>query len=216
MDPQHLGKLPHDLNIKVKENSWAELDLATSTPLYAEADKIKSLFAHKFINAMIGGEKSLQRATRTTASQITGKLIEHAWTVTKAGREWMEQNPGKKLPKDYVQYPGKMDHTTCVSFEVGLKKGEKEPPLLQKSNSDSLKEPPLHKKTNTDPSLYWEEYTTEDGEKYFYNTVTKKSSWEDPFLKMQNSDWKAYYDEDGELYYYNTKNGETTWESKNG
>jgi len=175
------------------------LELSTASSLYAEADKIKGLFAHKFINAMIGGDKSLQRATRTAPSLITGKLIEHAWTVTKAGREWMEQNPGKKLPKDYIRYPGKMDHATCVSFEVGLKKGEKEPPM--------------HKKTNTDPSLYWEEYKTEDGEKYFYNTITKKSSWEDPF-KMQNSDWKAYYDEDGEVYYYNTKNGETTWESK--
>jgi len=102
------------------------------------------------------------------------------------------------LPKDYVRFPGKMDHATCVSFEVGSKKGEKEPPM--------------HKKTNTDPSLYWEEYRTEDGEKYFYNTVTKKSTWEDPFLKMQNSDWKAYYDEEGEVYYYNTKTKETSWE----
>jgi len=91
-----------------------------------------------------------------------------------------------------------MDHATCVSFEVGSKKGEKEPPM--------------HKKTNTDPSLYWEEYKTEEGEKYFYNTVTKKSTWEDPFIKVEGSIWKAYYDEDGEIYYYNTKTGDTGWE----
>ena len=31
----------------------------------------------------------------------------------------METQPGKRLPKDYALYPGKMDHTTCVIFKVG-------------------------------------------------------------------------------------------------
>jgi len=31
----------------------------------------------------------------------------------------MEQNPNLPLINDYVKYPGKMDHTTCIAFKVG-------------------------------------------------------------------------------------------------
>jgi len=31
----------------------------------------------------------------------------------------MVNQPGKRLPSDYVEYPGKMDHTTCVCIRVG-------------------------------------------------------------------------------------------------
>jgi hypothetical protein len=110
----------------------------------------------------------------------------------------MENNPGKKLPKDYVKYPGKMDHATCVAFEVGLKKSDKEPPL--------------HKKSNVDASQAWQEFKTPSGEKYFHNTITKKSTWEDPRFQLPNSDWKVYYNEEGEKYYFNSKTNESTWD----
>lgn len=32
----------------------------------------------------------------------------------------MENNAGIKLPADFKQYPGKMDHTSCVVFQVGI------------------------------------------------------------------------------------------------
>ena len=31
----------------------------------------------------------------------------------------MEQNPRLKLPPDFKQYPGKLDHATCVGLSVG-------------------------------------------------------------------------------------------------
>ena len=36
-----------------------------------------------------------------------------------AAAKFMVDNPGKKLPKDYKEFPGKMDHTTCLATRVG-------------------------------------------------------------------------------------------------
>jgi hypothetical protein len=193
-DPQSLGKSPKELNINAE--SWSQID-SKDPVLYAETEKVKYLFANKFLNTLIGGAKSLQPATRTTPSLITNKLTEHSLQLTKPARHFMEQNWNKKLPPDYAKYPGKMDHATCVAFEVGLKKSDKQPPV--------------HKVSNKDPSQYWEVYTTDSGEKYFYNTITKKSSWEDPFLKKKDSQWHAYYDENGEIYYFNSVSKECSW-----
>lgn len=69
-----------------------------------------------------------------------------------------------------------MDHATCVSFQVGRKKNS-----ISK-NDDVFKNyyslPPLHKETNPPASLYWETYTTPEGEQYFYNIITGQASWE--------------------------------------
>lgn len=45
--------------------------------------------------------------------------MNHCDQITRASREWMQNNFGKELPRDYEQYPGKMDHTTCVVVRVG-------------------------------------------------------------------------------------------------
>lgn len=155
LDPQQLGKLPSDLDIQIKDNSWKELEKTRDKSLYSEAERRKNIFTSKFINALIGGEKSLQSGSRNTPTSIVETLIAHANEVTKASREFMEQNPGTKLPKEYSQFPGKMDHATCVVFEAGFKKR-------------STPTPPQHKKTHSRVGV-WEEYKTEDGETYFYN-----------------------------------------------
>jgi hypothetical protein len=49
---------------------------------------------------------------------VTSRIMKHCLGVTASGREWMEQNPKDKLPLDYVAYPGKMDHATCVVIKV--------------------------------------------------------------------------------------------------
>jgi len=39
--------------------------------------------------------------------------------TTKATRSFMEQNPGSPQSSDYKEYPGKVDHSTCVVMKVG-------------------------------------------------------------------------------------------------
>ena len=56
---------------------------------------------------------------RWRARQVVEAILAHCEQVTKAGRKYMEDSNGKRLPQDYTLYPGKMDHSTCVVFTVG-------------------------------------------------------------------------------------------------
>lgn len=49
---------------------------------------------------------------------ITQALINHCVETTKRSRNWMEANPNQRLPKDYRAFPGKQDHTSCISIRV--------------------------------------------------------------------------------------------------
>lgn len=57
-------------------------------------------------------------ALAVTPKEITDKLIKYCRSITESSRQWMQQNPASKLPSDYVTYPGKMDHTTAITFRV--------------------------------------------------------------------------------------------------
>jgi hypothetical protein len=53
-----------------------------------------------------------------TPAKLVAKLFDHCSETTKASRQYMEQNPSHVHPPDYVTYPGKMDHTTCIIYTV--------------------------------------------------------------------------------------------------
>jgi len=75
---------------------------------------------------------SLSNNNTTTATNNTRKkrkldvttvidvLLKHCVNITKTSREFMEQNSKAKLPPDFKQYPGKLDHATCVCLSVGM------------------------------------------------------------------------------------------------
>lgn len=45
-------------------------------------------------------------------------LGEHCRCTTQTSRDFMENSTFQKLPDDYVRYPGKMDHTTIITFRA--------------------------------------------------------------------------------------------------
>lgn len=49
---------------------------------------------------------------------VSCALVDHAALTTRSSRTFLEQKPNDKLPSDYREYPGKMDHSTCVTFRV--------------------------------------------------------------------------------------------------
>lgn len=64
----------------------------------------------------------------------------------------------------------------------------------------------------------WSEHRSPDGRTYYYNSVTKQSSWEKPNeLKtpaerlLSACPWKEYTSESGKVYYYNTESKESKW-----
>ncbi|RKO89879.1 hypothetical protein BDK51DRAFT_26318 [Blyttiomyces helicus] len=73
------------------------------------------------------------------------------------------------------------------------------------------------------PPSPWMTHTTAEGKTYYYNSSTKKTSWEKPEeLKtpleraLAATPWKEYVSTDqaqkGKKYYYNTETKKTTWE----
>lgn len=116
LDPLTLGKQPHELNLNIK--SWDEL-----TP--ENLHKVKAKYMKGLLEELIFGNGD------PTPSNITESLMKHCWNVTSKSREFMEKNPNKKQPADYVGFPGKMDHTTCITFVVGKS------PVSSKSSSSS-------------------------------------------------------------------------------
>ncbi|CAI2167816.1 14245_t:CDS:10 [Funneliformis geosporum] len=70
------------------------------------------------------------------------------------------------------------------------------------------------------PSMsMWTEHTSPDGRKYYFNTISKQSSWDKPEeLKtaeeraLGSCSWKEFTAEGGRKYYYNSITKESKWE----
>merc|ERR1712137_516510 len=104
LHPSLLGVSPREL--KLDFNTWEEA---------AEIINVEEVAQHYRMDYL----QRLIADIEFTPSAIVKRVMEHCDEITKNGREWMETNRGKKLPRDYKAYPGKMDHTTCVVFRVG-------------------------------------------------------------------------------------------------
>ncbi|GBO41256.1 Pre-mRNA-processing factor 40 A, partial [Araneus ventricosus] len=64
----------------------------------------------------------------------------------------------------------------------------------------------------------WTEHKAPDGRTYFYNHVSKQSSWEKPDelkseseLLLSQCPWKEYKSETGRTYYHNIQTKESRW-----
>ncbi|OAC99165.1 hypothetical protein MUCCIDRAFT_148938, partial [Mucor lusitanicus CBS 277.49] len=65
----------------------------------------------------------------------------------------------------------------------------------------------------------WKEHTTPEGRKYWYNNVTRQSTWEKPDDLLtpeekvfKGSNWKQYTTPEGKKYYSNSVTKQTVWE----
>ncbi|KAL3270794.1 hypothetical protein HHI36_021317 [Cryptolaemus montrouzieri] len=68
------------------------------------------------------------------------------------------------------------------------------------------------------PSDQWTEHKAPDGRTYYYNSVTKQSSWQKPDqlkspaeLLLFQCPWKEYTADNGKIYYHNTNTKESRW-----
>lgn len=50
--------------------------------------------------------------------KIAEALVENTRRLTNKTRSWMEAHPNSPEPKNYSEYPGKMDHCTVMIMEV--------------------------------------------------------------------------------------------------
>uniref|UniRef100_A0A6P7FXM2 Pre-mRNA-processing factor 40 homolog A isoform X2 n=1 Tax=Diabrotica virgifera virgifera TaxID=50390 RepID=A0A6P7FXM2_DIAVI len=68
------------------------------------------------------------------------------------------------------------------------------------------------------PGSEWTEHKAPDGRTYYYNSVTKQSSWQKPDqlktpaeLLLSQCPWKEYTADNGKIYYHNVTTKESRW-----
>ncbi|XP_076461336.1 pre-mRNA-processing factor 40 homolog A-like isoform X2 [Babylonia areolata] len=89
------------------------------------------------------------------------------------------------------------------------------PPMFPGGEMNQGTPPPPATQENKSP---WGEFKAPDGRTYYYNSVTKKSSWEKPDeLKtiteklLSQCPWKEYKSDSGKVYYHNSQTKESCW-----
>ncbi|CAH1185423.1 unnamed protein product [Phyllotreta striolata] len=72
--------------------------------------------------------------------------------------------------------------------------------------------------TSSIPGSEWSEHKAPDGRTYYYNQVTKQSSWQKPDqlktpaeLLLSQCPWKEYTADSGKVYYHNVTTKESRW-----
>jgi serine/threonine protein phosphatase PrpC len=102
-----VSNLVSELRPEQIKGRWDQLDAHTSAELRA-ACRIRTL--EQIIE---GGDAS------PNARSLMRSVVNFCVRQTRSVREFYEQNPNQVVPNDYQQYPGVMDHLTCLAFQVG-------------------------------------------------------------------------------------------------
>jgi len=103
-DLPHQGILPIDKGLSA--NSWSEVN----------PKKLSSL-NRRHMETQIG-ELIESLESPVTVEGVCQALTEYCWNSTKRIRKFMAERKGR-VPHDYTEYPGKVDHATAVCFRVG-------------------------------------------------------------------------------------------------
>jgi len=114
-DPQQLGMSPRVLGVGADDWNAAE----SLFPVIAA--KKKSEFMQTKMTEVITKYASTARVPIDPIA-VTRALTQYSADLSQPSRLWMEENPGKKLPDDYVRFPGKMDHASVICTKINYVK----------------------------------------------------------------------------------------------
>jgi len=107
LEPYQLGIAPKELDLNVKE--WSELP--------DRGEEVKAKYRVNLLKKIIQSVPEQNRNPK----ELTAAVLEHCLQTNQKSTNWMVANPTKRIPTNYLEYPGKMDHTTCVCIRVGGK-----------------------------------------------------------------------------------------------
>jgi len=126
LDPEYVGLLPLDVQRLLnsvqpeKEKQAATARDEEALQSWSKIDPIKSQAFRDWYRESYLAKLINELEEPVTPRVITKAVIDYCLRNTTMTREYMEMNPNvRTYPKDFRLYPGKMDHTTCVTFQVG-------------------------------------------------------------------------------------------------
>ncbi|XP_069110449.1 pre-mRNA-processing factor 40 homolog B-like isoform X2 [Argopecten irradians] len=92
------------------------------------------------------------------------------------------------------------------------------PQISNLAQSGSASNSPTLTDGKSDKKPLWTEHKAPDGRTYYYNNMTKQSSWEKPDdmkskaeLQLSQCPWKEYKSDTGKVYYHNALTKESKW-----
>lgn len=109
LDPEFLGLYPREIG--GEGETWEALPESVRRDLKARFMQLKG--------------QEILKGVKDEPSAIVDRLISYSLNVTEHSRQWMQSHPGEKQPEAGREFPGKMDHTTCIAYRVN-KVGEEE------------------------------------------------------------------------------------------
>lgn len=125
LEPLHLGFDPKDVGLP--DASWETVDplTRTSTAIVYGEKLLYHMIVHDkpITEPFVKPEDVLPSSSavfEVTPSRISQVLIDHCVRTNLNAVTFMVENPGKRLPRDYKLFPGKMDHTTCLASRIGV------------------------------------------------------------------------------------------------
>jgi len=108
LDPVTLGKTPKSLGLDGETHAdWKTVDKTK-----------RNVAKDRFMTDLV--QQLIMECPYPTPVLITKRVIRYVRQITESSRVFMEQNPQAGMANlSYTEYPGKMDHTTCIAFKVG-------------------------------------------------------------------------------------------------
>lgn len=123
----------------------------------------------------------------------------------------MSQMPAPVVPVAGQPWMSSGSHS--APFGTPLQQTGQQPPVNPSMDS-AVNVPTLNQQSSSD----WQEHTSADGRRYYYNKRTKQSSWEKPpdlMTPIEKADastvWKEYTSAEGRKYYFNKITKESKW-----
>jgi serine/threonine protein phosphatase PrpC len=143
LDPRHLGFTPRDVHLD--HDTWsekgdqAENDAQTKFTeqnlrdnFILTSSSTHSSPVYSTTSPTLGTASGKGKPSSLPTKDILSKILQHCLSLTHKSREWMITNPNRRLPRDYKQFPGKMDHATAVLFKL---QSTKRPAIISAASS---------------------------------------------------------------------------------
>lgn len=127
-DCQSLGKLPKDFNLPYEtwdqgcqENVTPFVPYVLHSPKNTPNQQPQQILQLKSRYSCLLFEETIKKIISTqtlTPKAFADCVLNSCNQTTLSSREFMQNYTDKRLPNDYLLFPGKMDHTTIVCAEV--------------------------------------------------------------------------------------------------